>query len=182
MTPDDVRLALQHYYDSIKSTQIDYSFAAARTAQYTYMRGTLLGVVLLGVLCATVATGIAVFGYSVASEPVATAFACAIAGGFGAAASVSWRVTTGEFITLDLGAGLLTLRALGSLRPLIGAIFGLAIYFALKSGFIDIGQSDKDFYFFAFLAFVAGFSERAVPDLLRGAERRLAGSDATRST
>lgn len=118
-----------------------------------------------------------VVGYSVSDERLETTFACAIAGGFGATASVSWRVTVGEFLLVDPGAGLLTLRRLGSVRPLIGAVFGVALYFALKSGFISIGETNQNFYFFAFLAFLAGFSERAVPDLLRAAEQRLGGTE-----
>ena len=57
--------------------------------------------------------------------------------------------------------------------PLVGAIFGLAAYFALQSGFIDAGH--QNFYFFAFFAFVAGFSERLLPDLVRRTEATVAG-------
>ena len=129
------------------------------------MAGTFYGVVVVVVLCALIAFGIwSLNYYSIRDEAIATAFGCAIAGGFGATASVSWRVTGGTFYLADPGAGVLTLRRLGMVRPLVGAVFGLAVYFALKSGFINVGDENKNFYFFAFLAFVAGFSERAVPN------------------
>lgn len=174
MTPDEVRLAIDHYYRLLINAEDDYNVAARRTAQYTYMWGTFAGLVLLWSLCGLIAVLIYWFTeYPVEEEPLATAFACAIAGGFGAGASVSWRVTVGEFLLADPGAGVLTLRRLGSVRPFIGAVFGLALYFALKSGFINIGDNNRNFYFFAFLAFLAGFSERAIPELLRAAEQRL---------
>ena len=84
-------------------------------------------------------------------------------------------MTAGTFYLADPGAGVLTLRRLGIVRPLIGAVFGLALYFGLKSGFISIGEENNNFYFFAFFAFVAGFSERAVPELIKTAEQGLGG-------
>jgi hypothetical protein len=37
------------------------------------------------------------------------------------------------------------------LRPIVGAIFGVAAYFALKSGFINVGSDS--FYYYAFISF-----------------------------
>jgi hypothetical protein len=176
LNPDEVRVAIDHYYRLLGDAQKDFNVAAARTAQYVYMWGTLGGLVGLGFACGVFAFGTWLADFSVTDERVATALACAIAGGFGAGASVSWRVTVGDFLMVDPGAGVLTLRRLGALRPFIGAIFGLALYLALKSGFIDIGENNRNFYFFAFLAFLAGFSERAIPELLRTAEQRLGGA------
>jgi hypothetical protein len=70
-----------------------------------------------------------------------------------------------------------SLRRIGSFRPIIGAVFGVVVYFALKSDLITLktssGQTD---YFYATIAFVAGFSERRARILLGGAERMLGGS------
>jgi hypothetical protein len=176
LTPEEVRVAFEHYYRLLRAAEDDYTVAAARTAQYVYLWGTLLGVILLALFTGFIAIAAREFSVDMDDERIATAFACAIAGGLGAAASVSWRVTVGDF-SVDPGAGILTLRRLGSVRPFIGAIFGIALYFALKSGFINIGESNRNFYFFAFLAFVAGFSERVIPELLRTAEQRLGGRE-----
>jgi hypothetical protein len=179
LTPEEVRLALKHYYGLLDAADRDYNVAAGRTSQHVYMAGTFFGlVVLVGGISVVIAAGIRLISdYSVTEEAIATAFACAIAGALGATASVSWRVTAGTFRLADPGAGVLTLRRLGFVRPPIGAVFGLALYFGLKSGFINIGDDNENFYFFAFLAFVAGFSERAVPELIRTAEQRLGGGE-----
>jgi hypothetical protein len=138
------------------------------------MAGTFFGLVLVGLFSIVFAFVLGLISdYSVREETIATAFGCAIAGGVGATVSVSWRVTAGTFYLADPGAGVLTLRRLGIVRPLLGALFGLFFYFGLKSGFINIGKENSNFYFFAFFAFVAGFSERAVPELIGAAEQRL---------
>ena len=64
---------------------------------------------------------------------------------------------------------MLTLGNLGMIRAWIGAIFGVAACFALKGGFIKVAE-DANAYYFMFLAFVAGFSERMIPDLTHASE------------
>jgi hypothetical protein len=150
--------------------------AAARAASYLYMWGSLVGLGVLAIVLGIL--GLIFWGVGSdypTDERVATAVGCAVAGALGACASVSWRVTAGVLLNIDPGAGVPALRRLGVLRPFIGAIFGLAIYFALRSNFVNIGESNQNFYFFAFFAFVAGFSERVIPDLLHSAEERLGG-------
>lgn len=178
MTPDEVRLAIEHYYHLLRDADTDFNLSAARTGQHEYMYGTFIGVCAVAIECALIAFIAWTFwAVSVRDERFATALACAIAGGFGATASVSWRVSLGDFVSVNPGASVVTLRRLGRVRPVVGAVFGVALYFALKSGFIDIGESNSNFYFFAFMAFLAGFSERAVPELLRTAEKRLSGDE-----
>src|SRR5262249_6415574 len=109
----------------------------------------------------------------------ATALACGLAGALGSCVSVSWRLTIGQMLRLDAGASILALKRLGTLRPAIGTAFGIAIYFALKSGFINVGSDNKNFYFFVFIAFVAGFSERLVPDLIKATESRFQDGEKT---
>jgi hypothetical protein len=57
---------------------------------------------------------------------------------------------------------------------LLGAIFGVALYFAMKSGALNLQRisvdSGKD-YLFLFVAFLGGFSERFAPDVLTASER-----------
>jgi hypothetical protein len=174
MRSGSLTFSLDRYFDQLADANRDYRVAARRSGQFEYLYGTLIGTLITAVLLGLIAIGIGRSRYSVADPAVATAFGCAIAGMLGAAASVSWRVSVGGDLAVDATAGLLTLRRLGALRPSIGAVFGLAFYFAVRSGFIDIGSNSKNFYFYAFVAFLGGFSERLVPDMLRAAEARFA--------
>jgi hypothetical protein len=179
LPPSGQTATLADYYELLDAATRDFARAAARSGQYEYMWGALTGFVVViaggGLLAELVAW---IVGHSIRESLVATALACGAAGALGSCASVSWRVTAGETLRLDPGAGTLALRRLGTLRPAIGAAFGAAIYFALKSGFLNIGAENRNFYSFAFFAFVAGFSERLIPDLIRAAERRIQTDDA----
>lgn len=169
MTLEDLAEALEHYYDQLYRIQIELNTAANRRAQYLYVGGALLGLLAFAIIAAVSAFVAWGLRHSVYEREVAFGFGSAAAGALGSAASVSWRAATGH-LRVDPAAGIGALPRLGALRPSIGAIFGLALYFALRSGIIDIGQSSTDFYFYGFFGFVAGFSERAVPDLVRRAE------------
>jgi len=81
---------------------------------------------------------------------------------------------------VDYEVGRSTIRRLGSFRPFIGAIFGVAMFFLIKSGLLNI-VVDKDppsdqFFFFGSLAFLAGFNERWTNVILGKAEQTIAGS------
>ena len=54
------------------------------------------------------------------------------------------------------------------MRPWIGATLALPIYLALKSNLLQFGTVDDSTYFYATIAFVAGFSERRAKVLLDG--------------
>lgn len=173
MTVDELDALLRDYAANIDAARGDYEAAARRSAQREYMFGTFVGCVILFVFLVIVALGAALAHHSpLDSVPFMTALACALAGGLAPWASVSWRVLAAEDVSVDPGASVFTLRALGCARPLVGAVFGLAVYFALKSGFIDIGGDSS--YFYALMSFVGGFSERLVPNLLKQAADQLA--------
>jgi hypothetical protein len=158
MTAAELRATVADYYEKLELANRDYADAARRQAQYQLMWGTFVGVLVLLVLLAIAGLFAALAGYSPLDEDsVAVAFGCAVAGALGACASVSWRVIS------------------YAVRPVIGAIFGVAIYFALQSGLVSSG--DGTFYLFAFVAFVAGFSERLVPELVRRTSDQVAGGD-----
>lgn len=101
-------------------------------------------------------------------------FGCLTAGAVGAVVSVMSRISTGRF-SLDFEVGRSYLVFLGILRPLLGAIFGLALYFAVISGILDLFAVSPDgtarFYFLLVIAFLAGFSERWAQDMLVGTRR-----------
>jgi hypothetical protein len=97
-------------------------------------------------------------------------FFVALAGGaLGALVSVIARVNDGTF-SLDYDVSPVYSLFTGALRPFVGALFGLAIYAASASGFLQAFELPTEraerFYFVALIAFVAGFSERWAQDTL----------------
>ncbi|HWN00752.1 MAG TPA: hypothetical protein VNO54_27185, partial [Streptosporangiaceae bacterium] len=64
--------------------------------------------------------------------------------------------------------------ALGALRPIVGAVFGAVVYFAIIGGLLAVeAKTGKDasitVAFFAVAGFAAGFSERFAADVLQRA-------------
>jgi ABC-type branched-subunit amino acid transport system permease subunit len=91
------------------------------------------------------------------------------AGAAGAFVSVMARIGSGQF-RLDYDVGRRYPIFMGGLRPLIGAIFGLALYFAVTSSLLDVFKlptnDNQCFYFLLVIALLAGFSERWARDTL----------------
>lgn len=158
-----------------------YDRAGEKTGRLVYFWGMLTGVVALAVLAVPGALIFRIFGdYSLESEGAKTFFVCYGMGAVGAIVSVMMRMatTTGKgFVDYEVGRP--SLRRVGSFRPVIGAIFGVVTYFALKSGLIQLSGQEANYslYFYATVAFIAGFSERWAKVLLGGAERVLGGDD-----
>jgi hypothetical protein len=172
---------------NLDQAQAYYRRAARRQAQLVYLGGMLLGVVaVMGIVLAILAilhvtadirwvphhTGT---GGTVTSEvSLSTLYLCAISGALGANVSVASRIDENTFgVDYELGRG--TIAALGMLRPLLGAIFGIALYAALASGLLDLfkvptADVTKQLYFFLVVAFLAGFSERWAKGVLIGLE------------
>jgi hypothetical protein len=136
-----------------------------RSGQIVYVGGMLLGMVPLALLIVLALLLRLADSHNVS---VRTGLICFAAGGVGALMSVMSRMT-GNRVRVDWEFGKDTLRTLGSLRPFVGGVFGLATYFALKSGVValEVGDS-KSSYFYILFAFVAGFSERFAQDMLLG--------------
>ena len=152
-----------------------YKGAAIRGAQIVYFWGMVLGAVFLTVLGGVLL--LVAVGVDADRDSVEKFFACYAAGAVGAIVSVLQRVTSGHFgIDYELGKG--ALRRLGSFRPFIGAVFGVAVFFVVKSEVVQVSEPEtpKGFYFVVILAFLAGFSERFAKDLLD--EAASIGSDA----
>jgi hypothetical protein len=98
---------------------------------------------------------------------------CLVAGALGAAISVMQRINQRQF-ELEYDVGRPYVFFLGGLRPVIGAVFGLAIYFAVASGVVKLPFSNSpnstaQFYELLVVAFFAGFSERWAQDTLASA-------------
>lgn len=64
----------------------------------------------------------------------------------------------------------------GLFKPLVGAVFALFAFAAIRSGIIPISVPDDEGWLFVALAFIAGFSERFAGDVVAGAEQTLGSS------
>jgi hypothetical protein len=168
--PAETAEIVRHEEEDLTKIETYYRHAAVRSAHVVYLGGVLAGALAL------VAVGVLSWilwraGFS--SPDVRTAFAAFAAGGVGALVSVMSRLTSGRLV-VDYDIGRDTLRVFGALRPFIGAVFGLALFFALKSDVLNlqVGRSAANtFPFYVFLGFLAGFSERWAQDMLLGAGR-----------
>ncbi|MEA2142981.1 MAG: hypothetical protein QOI64_1411 [Solirubrobacteraceae bacterium] len=143
-----------------------YRQSANGDAQLVYFAGMAVGIAALGLLY--LLAGSVLDREGVNAE---TIVGCLVAGAVGAVVSVIARVNSGSF-SLDEDVARGYTLFLGSLRPWIGSIFGLLIYFAVTSNFVQIFQVPENdteaFYFFCVIAFGAGFSERWAQDTLTG--------------
>jgi hypothetical protein len=151
-----------------------YDRAASNAARFLYFWGMLAGAVIAGAAGVLIAL-IAAASFDVIkldSTNTRFFFACYTAGALGAIVSVLTRMRSDRF-SLDYEVGRAPAFWLGAFRPFIGAIFGLVVYFALRSELIQWREPDKGraFFFFTFLAFVSGFSERLAHVILGSAER-----------
>jgi hypothetical protein len=155
-----------------------YDRAGANAGRLVYFAGMMVGVATLAVLAPIVAGLFLLFDlYDAHAGEVETFFACYAAGALGALVSVMSRMNAGaEKFNLDYEVGRNSLRRLGSFRPFLGAVFGVALYFTLSSGILQTQISPEDtkaFYYYGTLAFVAGFSERWTRVILGGVERSI---------
>jgi hypothetical protein len=166
--------------------------AAERRAQLRYMKGMVLGAAgLLALGLVLLLVGIALpevmhdqlnfinaqFSPSntAGTNAVAALIASFTAGALGAVVSVMARISARKCI-LDSDAGETILVRLGAFRPLIGALFGGIAFSMIAGGVLPIrpNNTDGNIYFYATLAFFAGFSERFAQDMLALGQSRIA--------
>jgi hypothetical protein len=145
-----------------------YDRSAQHQAQYEYFVGMVIGLVAL--LLGVVAVGLVAHG-DLLKEPL---LAAPLAGGAGALVSVMTRMTRGQLV-LNYESGRRTIRLIGAMRPVIGALFGGALYLLLAGGLVTLAQTPENdatklLYFYTAIAFLAGFSERWAQDVVAGAE------------
>ncbi len=144
----------------LESTEAYYLTAVRRQARIHYMVGMLIGLPLAGLVAYVL--------YSFHDLPTNMSIAFA-AGAAGALVSVMERLTSGK-LEMNHEAGRAINVTLGLMRPFIGALFAVALFFFISGDLVSVFQLPDDpqtqRYFFAGLAFLAGFSERFAQDMV----------------
>jgi hypothetical protein len=183
---------IKHARNELLEIERYYDRAANKAARIVYLWGMLAGTFVALALVALMALIVdkSFVDIDRGDADVRNFFVCYAAGALGAVVSVLMRMKSEDGFTLDYEVGRAQSFRLGSFRPFIGATFGLVIFFAIKSGLLQIGVPDAGtddlFFFLALLAFLAGFSERLTKIVLGRAERTIAatfeGDDSAEST
>jgi len=147
-----------------------YQRAGENAARIVYFRGMIWGAAFLAALLGGVfGVGWAAGWLDPHEERTQTFFITLALGAAGAILSVMTRMAKKDGFNLDFEVGRKLVRFLGGLRPWLGAMFALALYLALKSSVLELFQNaQKTVYFYATIAFLAGFSERWAKVLLDG--------------
>jgi hypothetical protein len=161
--------------NNLAEVEAYYHRAASKAGRIVYVTGMLIGVFLTALL--------AILGGLLLSladvDDVEILVLCYGGGAVGALVSAMSRMGTerGKF-NIDFELGRPLMRRLGLFRPFVGAVVGVALYFLLASGILDIEVEEaKEPYYYGFAAFLAGFSERFATVIFGAAERRLAPAE-----
>jgi hypothetical protein len=148
-----------------------YDRAGMKMGRIVYAAGMVFGIGAL-IAIGFAAAGVLWLFHKQHQPDIGVVFACYTAGALGAIVSVMTRMASPRTaFVVDYEVGRASLRLLGSFRPLLGAIFGVAFYFAVKGQLLQLTPvSDTSFYWYTALSFLAGFSERFTKVLLDTAE------------
>jgi hypothetical protein len=142
--------------------------AGRRESRLVYFVGLLYGLVALIPLLTI--TGLGLDAANLKNVDLTVFLPCIVMGAVGAALSVLMRMKQGTLrVRPELGA--FWILILGAIRPVIGAVFAAALFWALKGGILslfDAPSADRETGYFAFIGFLAGFNERWVTDTLGG--------------
>jgi hypothetical protein len=142
---------------------------ADRQGLFSFLRGLVISVLMIA------AVGSVLIATTLSSPKRDEVFAVLIASALGACASVLQRMKAGG-VGLDYRVGRQQLLILGAARPLLGVIAGLLLYLGVNAGIIPLAlplADDAKVALFAVVAFLAGFNERFVDDMLGDLGRRL---------
>ncbi|MFD8492077.1 hypothetical protein [Amycolatopsis sp. NPDC059657] len=123
---------------------------------------------LVGLMAGAATSGIIVWGLIELVSVPALFAGCLVAGGIGAVVSVMARITHRNRLDVAIERRPRLTVFAGALRPLAGALFGLAFYVLAHGGLLPFKpeQTADASSFFWGLAFLAGFSERWAQDTI----------------
>jgi hypothetical protein len=176
--------AVDYHQREVDRIERYYDRAAKKAARIRYFMGMLLGLLFVAALGVLSAAFIELFGeLDLGTASARNFYACFGAGALGAVVSVMTRMRQENGLKLDYEVGPALIVMLGAFRPVLGAIFGTAAYFALESGFLQLTppEPDKVFFYYSLFAFFAGFSERFAHVLIGDADltvaRALSGAE-----
>jgi hypothetical protein len=159
----------------MRSARGCYAVAADKVARMVYVTGLFAGVAAMLPVAVLAGLGLWIFGALHLHQSGTQAFfACLTAGAIGAFVSVLSRMSSPAKFEVDPEVGRRAIFYLGAYRPLVGAIFGLALYFLLKGSLLEVAPR-KEFATFVVAAFLGGFSERFVKVMLNSAEKSMGG-------
>jgi hypothetical protein len=177
---EQARRAAHEANEELSQVERYYDRAGMKAGRIVYAQGMILGVVALVLVAGLAALLLWAFGaYDTRSEEIRTFFSCFAAGALGAIVSVMTRMASERNkLVVDYEVGRSNLMLLGAFRPFVGSIFGLALYFAVKGGLLQVKPIDEktSFYWYTVLSFFAGFSERFTKVLIDSAEKALPGT------
>ena len=157
-----------------------YLRAGAKAARIVYLTGMMLGTTVI-------VTGAAIAATIISTQPdqwtanMQALLLCIGAGAVGALVSVLSRMSSGsDKFSIDFEVGRPLLRRLGLYKPLVGSVFGVALFFLLTSGLsggvlTTEPTNGKRLFFYGIVAFLAGFSERFTGVIFGDVERLISG-------
>jgi hypothetical protein len=157
--------SLSLFAGDLTEAQKYFNRAVQRRSQIAYFWGMTAGLLIPGL----VGSALAVAWLQAESDfdfgPLIAALG---AGAVGAWISVIQRMASSS-LRLDYSAGFTQLLLLGLFRPVVGAVFGAALYFVIESEVLPLSvqsQGRNDLFFFIAVGFFAGFQERWAQDML----------------
>lgn len=103
--------------------------------------------------------------------------ACLLFGAIGASLSVMIRITRRRNLDVDVEQGRFIALLAGVFRPVIGAVLGAVLLILVKGGLVPFPSPSQaqEVFFYAGLAFLAGFSERWAQDTIVHSAPKLPG-------
>lgn len=135
---------------------------------------------LIGLVAGAGASGLIVWALTGLATVPALFAGCLVSGGLGAVVSVMARITHRDRLDVAIDRRPRLTVFAGALRPLAGAVFGLAFYVLTAGGLLPFAPgrtADADSFFWG-LAFLAGFSERWAQDtIVKAAPGQHGGKD-----
>lgn len=156
--------------DELSHAANNFARCTRRDAQLNYFFGMLYGLFI------SLAAGLLLlvsllYGLDTSTQNAVPYFIFSswLVGSLGGFVSVLTRMSRGT-LQLDYSAGKSSLKILGAVRPVVGAIFGTLAYALINSRMLPLELPDDvvgNASLVLVLAFVAGFSERWAQDMLR---------------